>query len=89
LPLYHLDLYRLEHADELEQIGFYETVEGDGVSMIEWGDRFPEALPPDHLLVVIGRTGEDSRRFELVPTGARSECIAHAWAAAVGEASDR
>ncbi len=79
LPLYHFDLYRLECEDELEDIGFYETLEGDGVSMIEWGDRFPHALPDDHLLVAIERTGEDTRRIRLEPSGPRGAALAHAW----------
>ena len=87
LPLYHFDLYRLESAGQLEDIGFYETVEADGVSMIEWGDRFPAELPPDHLLVVIHRLGAEHRRFELRPSGARSEALARAWSTAWHEAA--
>ncbi len=83
LPLYHFDLYRLEREADLEDIGFYETLEGDGASFIEWGDRFPASLPPDRLLVVVHRTGRDERRFELVPSGARSELLAGAWLAVV------
>ena len=41
LPLYHFDLYRLEEADELEDIGYYETIDGDGASFVEWGEKFP------------------------------------------------
>lgn len=82
LPLYHFDLYRLERESELEEIGFFETVEGDGVSMIEWGDRFPNALPADRLLVVLHRTGEAQRRIEPVAGGPRSETLAAEWHAA-------
>lgn len=85
LPLYHFDLYRLEREADLEDIGFYETLEGDGVSFIEWGDRFPASLPPDRLLVVVHRTGPDERRFELVPSGTRSEGLADAWLALLPE----
>ena len=42
LPLYHFDLYRLEEADELEDIGYYETIDGDGASFVEWGEKFPD-----------------------------------------------
>lgn len=79
LPLYHFDLYRLEREADLEEIDFYAVLEGDGVSMIEWGDRFPEALPADHLLVTIHRTGAEERVFELEGTGTRSEALASAW----------
>jgi tRNA threonylcarbamoyladenosine biosynthesis protein TsaE len=83
LPLYHFDLYRLEREDDLEDIDFFETLEGDGVSMIEWGDRFPRALPDDHLLVTIRRTGEDRRSFALQAHGERSAALMTAWTGAL------
>lgn len=83
LPLYHFDLYRLDDEAQLEDIGFYETLEADGVSFIEWGDRFPDALPADHLLVVIERTGETDRTFTLRAGGARAVRLADAWATAL------
>jgi tRNA threonylcarbamoyladenosine biosynthesis protein TsaE len=88
LPLYHFDLYRLEREADLEDIGFYETIEGDGASFVEWGDRFPASLPADHLLVVVHRTGDDERRFELVPSGARAGALAEGWLAAVHAEGD-
>ncbi len=45
-PLVHFDLYRLEDASELEAIGFYDYLAAPGICAIEWGDKFPEALPP-------------------------------------------
>jgi tRNA threonylcarbamoyladenosine biosynthesis protein TsaE len=79
LPLYHFDLYRLERESELEDIGFFETLESDGFSMIEWGDRFPAALPADRLVVSIERTGDQSRLLALDARGPRSEALASAW----------
>ncbi len=46
LPLYHFDLYRLENAQALRAIGFDEYVFGNGVSVIEWADKFPAVIPP-------------------------------------------
>jgi len=83
VPLYHFDLYRLEREADLEDIGFYETLEGDGASFVEWGDRFPGSLPTDRLLVVVHRSGADERRFELVPSGTRAGELAGAWLAAL------
>lgn len=83
LPLYHFDLYRLERIDDLEEIDFYAVLEGDGVSVIEWGDRFPEALPADHLLVTIHRAGADARDVALAATGMRSGALAEAWTRAL------
>ena len=61
LPLYHFDLYRLEEADELEDIGYYETIDGDGASFVEWGEKFPEALPYGYLEISIRVDDEGNR----------------------------
>lgn len=45
LPIYHFDFYRLENAEALKTIGFEDYVSGCGVSVIEWADRFPSAIP--------------------------------------------
>ncbi|MBN2404882.1 MAG: tRNA (adenosine(37)-N6)-threonylcarbamoyltransferase complex ATPase subunit type 1 TsaE [Coriobacteriia bacterium] len=84
LPLYHFDLYRLEHAEQLEDIDFWGTLESDGVSFIEWGDRFPEALPQDRMEIVIHREDVDTRRLEINPSGPRSSQLAVDWVAACG-----
>lgn len=47
LPVFHLDFYRLESAGELIALGWDELLEQDGVIIAEWGDKFPEMLPPD------------------------------------------
>lgn len=74
LPIYHFDLYRLERESELEDFGFYEYVEDeDAISLIEWADKFPEALPDDYIEIRIDRLpGEDeaalnSRRIRISP----------------------
>lgn len=41
LDLYHFDLYRLSHPDELVDLGFDDYVHGSGVAAVEWADRFP------------------------------------------------
>lgn len=43
--VYHLDFYRLESADELIALGWDEILEGDGVVVAEWADKFPEVMP--------------------------------------------
>jgi len=57
-PIYHFDLYRLEYAEELFDIGFYEYTEADGLSIIEWPDKFPEELPDEYLWIDI-KTSEN------------------------------
>ena len=51
-PLFHFDLYRLEKEEDLEEIGFFEYVEEPlGIVLIEWADKFPEAMPEDYLTI--------------------------------------
>lgn len=52
-PLFHIDLYRLSTSEELFSIDFEEYIKGDGVVVIEWADRIPEAIPEDALWVTI------------------------------------
>ena len=47
IPLYHFDLYRLEFAEQLDDLDYWGTLEADGVSVVEWGDRFAEAIPEE------------------------------------------
>jgi len=45
LPVYHFDFFRLENRESIVRLGFDDYFFGDGVSVIEWGDRFPELIP--------------------------------------------
>jgi tRNA threonylcarbamoyladenosine biosynthesis protein TsaE len=45
LPIYHFDLFRLEDQQALVRLGLDDYLFGDGVSVIEWADRFPELVP--------------------------------------------
>lgn len=45
LPVYHFDFYRVESRDALLQLGFDDYIFGDGVSLIEWADRYSDLIP--------------------------------------------
>lgn len=79
IPLYHFDLYRLERAEELEDLDYFGTLEADGVSVIEWGDRFAEARPADSLAIVISIVDDEARKLEIEATGQRAEALLAAW----------
>ena len=70
IKLYHFDLYRLDDADTLYAMGLHEFIGGDGVALIEWPERCPEALPERHLTIRLeyGPTEED-RAIALEPCG--------------------
>ena len=80
LPLYHFDLYRLENATELEDIGYFETLEGDGVSFVEWGEKFPEALPYGYLQIDITADENGVRHVRAHSFGERSRNLLFVWA---------
>lgn len=80
MPLYHFDLYRLDDPDQLEDIGFYDALEGDGPCVIEWGEQFSDEIGPERLDVFLTRlddqagVGEEpSREVRLVAHGVRAE----------------
>jgi tRNA threonylcarbamoyladenosine biosynthesis protein TsaE len=85
IPLYHFDLYRLEVAGQLDDLDYWGTLEADGVSVVEWGDRFAEAIPEECVIVRILITGDDSRALEAEPRGGRGVAVAESWAAACAQ----
>jgi tRNA threonylcarbamoyladenosine biosynthesis protein TsaE len=45
LPVYHFDFFRLENRESAVRLGLEDYFFSDGVSVIEWADRFPELIP--------------------------------------------
>ena len=71
LPLYHIDLYRLDQTGEILDLGLDEYFYGRGLSVVEWADKGQNILPEDALLVKIDYLGDTSRRFTFKATGKR------------------
>lgn len=80
LPLNHFDLYRIESLEELEDIGFYEIIEGEGPSLIEWGEKFPEALPYTYLEIKITVDEDATRLIKVHSYGDRARELLFVWA---------
>lgn len=55
LPLYHFDMYRLEDADALFDIGWEDYLDRQGVCAVEWSENVAEALPEHTVYVTISR----------------------------------
>ena len=64
-PLYHFDWYRLEDAEEIFELGMDEYLGGDGVAVVEWPEKCPEAIPEKYTEVIITATGEEKREFRI------------------------
>ena len=62
-PLYHFDWYRLESEEELYELGMDEYLGGDGIAVVEWAERCPDAVPEDCIRIRLEATGEEARRI--------------------------
>ncbi len=80
LTLFHADLYRLEKASELREIGLDHALGARGVVMIEWCDRFP-VLPIDHLELALRVHSETTRSLTVRSHGPESARLLAAWRA--------
>jgi len=72
-PVVHFDLYRIESEEELEDIGFFEYAEAmEGIVLIEWAEKYPDAMPEDRLQVRIDGLGGEDRQFTFAAEGEKS-----------------
>lgn len=78
IPLFHFDLYRLEHAYELEDTGIFDVLGYEGACLLEWGEQFQDELTDEFLSVKIERVGETERLITLVASGSRAEELGNA-----------
>ena len=71
LPLYHIDLFRLERLEEIEELGLDDYLYGNGVCVVEWAEKGLNLLPPEHLLIEISYLDDTKRSFHFKPSGRR------------------
>jgi len=71
LPLYHIDLYRLDHIEEIAELGLDDYLYGNGVCVVEWAEKGLSVLPVEHLLIQISYLSDTERSFQLKPNGKR------------------
>jgi tRNA threonylcarbamoyladenosine biosynthesis protein TsaE len=70
LRLYHADLYRLEDPAQVAELALEELASA-GVLVVEWPERAPGELPPDHLIVHLAYDGAKARIIEIEGAGPR------------------
>ena len=63
IPVYHMDLYRLDSFEEVDGLGLDDYLYGDGVCVIEWADKVPGYFPERHMLISIRPTADDEREL--------------------------
>jgi len=82
LPLYHMDLYRLEFK-EIAELGLDDYLYGHGVCVIEWAEKAVALMPPEHLAINLAYAGESERSIDVIPSGASYETLSRNLAAAL------
>jgi len=66
--VYHVDLYRLDRARDAARLGLDELFDRDAVVLIEWGERFPELMPPERWEIRIQARDGDQREITVTTT---------------------
>ena len=68
IPIFHIDLYRLKHQNEILDLGLEEYLEGDGICIVEWANRISELLPKRHIHITIAWVDESTRTIAVQRT---------------------
>lgn len=74
-PVTHMDLYRLGSLDDLEMIGYQDLYFGGGITLVEWADRVPEALPAERIDIELKVSDENTRALRLTVSGSRLQTL--------------
>ena len=69
IPIFHLDLYRLESETDLLEIDLEDYLDQEGIVVVEWGDRFELNLPKKPIRVEIEHVGESERKITIERPG--------------------
>ena len=69
LPVYHIDLYRLRHMHEVEDLGWEELIFSSGVTLIEWAEKIMPLLPEERMDVHFEWVNAVERKLMLVGRG--------------------
>ena len=82
VPIYHIDLYRLENSAEIVELGISEYMEGDGICIIEWAERMSDALPDTCIKIHItladaGTPHDDAETHTSIGQSPEDENIRH------------
>ena len=65
MPLYHMDVYRLEGGEDFVNLGTDDMLYGDGVSIIEWSEKIMDELPKRTIILKITPHDDGTRTIEI------------------------
>jgi tRNA threonylcarbamoyladenosine biosynthesis protein TsaE len=83
--LNHLDAYRIRDDDEFLEIGVDEMFAGDGITLVEWGERVRDCLPPDRVDIQIEVLGDSERSFGVTVKGDCSPALCEQLRGCLGD----
>jgi len=62
-PVYHVDLYRLDEASQVERLGLSDLFASGALVLLEWAERFPSLLPRDRTEIRLRTLPDESREI--------------------------
>jgi len=68
-PVFHIDLYRLDEAREVESLGLDDLFASGALVLLEWAERFPELLPKQRTEIRVRALPDESREITVVRPG--------------------
>ena len=71
LPLYHVDLYRLDNIEEIADLGLDDYLYGNGICVVEWAEKGLSVLPSECLIIEMDYLSNDKRSLHFKPRGKR------------------
>ncbi|MDI6755632.1 MAG: tRNA (adenosine(37)-N6)-threonylcarbamoyltransferase complex ATPase subunit type 1 TsaE [Thermodesulfobacteriota bacterium] len=69
LPVFHVDLYRVEKSAEVEDLGWEELISAPGVTLVEWAEKVSKLLPEERLEVHLEWVGAVERKLVFIGKG--------------------
>jgi tRNA threonylcarbamoyladenosine biosynthesis protein TsaE len=65
VPLYHIDLYRVDEYDFLEELGLRDLLNGEGICLVEWGEKFRDFFPPYSIQITLAILSGEEREISI------------------------
>ena len=69
IDIYHVDLYRSDRVEEIDDLGLDELLLGDGMCVVEWADKALHIFPDRHVKVRLDYVDDDTRRITVAACG--------------------
>lgn len=65
MPLYHMDVYRLDSVEDFINLGTEDMLYGNGVTIIEWSEKIMSELPPETIILYLEAQDDGSRKINI------------------------